>query len=442
MLTKFQKSCIVALITSPLAFKAFIEKSKNVKYVMQFLNKLWPYNIRKKDKKSDSKKMTFGKMLISALEMELKIGRSEFNTKTRYFLLSNENILRKSSKSEVIQKGEKLNGINAKKVISDLHIMCMLRKNSKQIIYENANSILDIGVISKKAHGGISVDFLFGIYGGIELEYSSTFIKLANKNFISIIGFEIKSHGMAMHRKAAILQVIEMIKFDAKMSSRRCYNGQNIGIEFEYSGVWHGKMEKELIRKGAISFNSGFDGDETNGNTDEEFNDRLRENRLRINGLAGINALYSLVEQMSLDSKITTSSGLHVHVDVGFRNKIKYRYEIRSILSRMSLIVAKELADIYLIKCKDSYEERAEFVRKNFFSDLKMSDEFDTIEFRMLYPTFDYQLVMIQILASLHIVNSIINKYKNEDLDKQLNIDYLRFLAEKSIERKKLIDNC
>ena len=46
-MTNWEKSCIEALVTSPIAFSLFRDKQKNKKHVDQFINKIWPYKIEK-----------------------------------------------------------------------------------------------------------------------------------------------------------------------------------------------------------------------------------------------------------------------------------------------------------------------------------------------------------------------------------------------------------
>ena len=62
-MTNWEKSCVEALITSPTAFALFRDKQKNKKHVDQFINKIWPYKIKKEFKEESTGDKIFNSLL-------------------------------------------------------------------------------------------------------------------------------------------------------------------------------------------------------------------------------------------------------------------------------------------------------------------------------------------------------------------------------------------
>ena len=77
--------------------------------------------------------------------------------------------------------------------------------------------------------------------------------------------------------------------YNKKITSMR-KNYINVGIEIEYDGTkTPDNIQHRILENGCISFDSGYDGD---------YAERLRENRIRLNGIAGFKGLYILLEYM------------------------------------------------------------------------------------------------------------------------------------------------
>lgn len=52
----------------------------------------------------------------------------------------------------------------------------------------------------------------------------------------------------------------------------------------------------------------------------EIYHGRLRENRIRLNGIAGFKGLYILLEYMKENDKLAKNSSVHMHIDCGALN--------------------------------------------------------------------------------------------------------------------------
>ena len=88
-MTNWEKSCVDALVTSPAAFALFKAKQKNKKHVDQYINTIWPYEIKKASnpKKSITRKSSIFifKPIIRFLNDLLEQGESGYVDKEYMF---------------------------------------------------------------------------------------------------------------------------------------------------------------------------------------------------------------------------------------------------------------------------------------------------------------------------------------------------------------------
>jgi hypothetical protein len=218
------------------------------------------------------------------------------------------------------------------------------------------------------------------------------------------------------------------------------YKSINVGIEIEYDGVNCQCLEKQLLANGAISFNSGWDGGGEDGNhCPQQHLHRLRENRLRINGMKGLKSLYILLEWMKNNNcKIDSESGMHYHIDCtdvaeksySSNNRIEIYYKrVRDIIFNLSVITNTAVARVYEMP-------KAQCICDNDLNlwkfGLKANDEFSTIEWRCGTPILQYKTLVLQILVAIHVTEC--SKYQN----KNPNDKYLWMLGEISDETRNL----
>lgn len=386
-MTNWEKSCIEALITSPIAFSLFRDKQKNKKHVDQFINKIWPYKIEKVFKTEQKYKSD----IFDEILKRIMIARNHEN------------------KSDEIDLGTiHLNDIKGEKLIE------MFNKNIKtKHCYSNGNYIIrltfqtDTGV-SKRVH----------INDGLR-NYREEFTEVIFKSAV-YTGIEIVAVDGRVGTDEVIDAFLSCVEKNKKPRGaenkfRRKFIGQNVGIEIEYDGIWHNYLEKELVKtKNAISFNSGIDGGITNGSDGMYFmHERLRENRLRINGHRGLDALYFLLEEMNKTNSImTTKSGMHFHIDLTHQGSRKLKSD-----PDWKLLNSTELELLHSIfEIKNSDRHIKEQIR--------FPTEFNTMEWRMGSPTLNYSKLVIEILTAIHVTNVITKK------NKQINSEYLECLLD------------
>lgn len=226
--------------------------------------------------------------------------------------------------------------------------------------------------------------------------------------------------------------ILNQIGHKTTGKKKKEYKSINIGIEIEYTGCNCQSLEKQLLANGAVSFNSGWDGGGEDGNhCPEQHSHRLRENRLRINGMKGLKSLYILLEWMKNNNcKIDIQSGMHYHIDCTdvaeksylSNNRIEIYYErIRNIILNLSGITNTAVARVYEIP-------KAQCICDNNFDlhkfGLLPNGEFFTIEWRCGTPILQYKTLVLQILVAIHVTEC--SKYQN----KNPNDKYLWMLGE------------
>lgn len=385
-MTNWEKSCVEALITSPTAFALFRDKQKNKKHVDQFINKIWPYKIKKEFKEDNTGDKIFNSLLEkimiirSAPEKYDEIDTGTFNI------------------GEIT--GEKLIKIFNKNITST----CKNPDGGNHIVKILFYAINGSAARVYIKHGVYDYKKEFTAAIKEDLIYSSIEVRAVDGRSWSD---EIIDSFMSCVRK-------DDRNIDCHMKFKRAFRGQNVGIEIEYDGIWHNYLEKELIKtKNALSFNSGIDGGVTDGSNERYLmHERLRENRLRINGHRGLVALHFLLEEMNRTNSImTVNSGMHFHID------LTHIIRKKSVDPDWSFVGESQLQIIY-----DIFEikNRSMHIR----SEIRFPTEFNTMEWRMGSPILNYSRLAIEILTAIHVTNVIMKK------NKQINSEYLKCLLD------------
>ena len=386
-MTSWEKSCIEALIASPIAFSLFRDKQKNKKHVDQFINKIWPYKIEKVFKaKQEERSDVFDKIL------------------KRIMIVRNH-----EDKSDEIDLGMiHLNDVKGKELIR------IFNKNMKdQTCNSSGNHIIRLELQAKT--GRSTRIYIKNGFRNYRKEITEVIFESAIYTRIEMV---------AVDRRLGTDEVIDAFLscVEGNKKSRRTedkfkrkFIGQNVGIEIEYDGIWHNYLENELVKsKNAISFNSGIDGGTTTGEDEIYLNSaRLRENRLRINGHRGLNALYFLLEEMNRTNSImTTKSGMHFHIDLTHQGSRNLESDPNWRLLNSTEL--KLLHSIFEIKNSDRHIQEQ----------IRFPTEFNTMEWRMGSPTLNYSKLVIEILTAIHVTNVITKK------NKQINSEYLECLLD------------
>ena len=400
-MTKWQESCITALASSPLAWEAFKMKQRNKRMLWQYVNRIWPYKRIKKAR-------------TSTLEYTECINELKIFTK---WLVNNHNNLE-----------EKLFTFREGKVKSN-----MLEEALKDITHP----------ISTKGVGGnyfleININYKSGspdtisTYSDRQISYiiSNRYgINKGEEYYINNIRVFSSLHNM--HRMfnqvfdelRYIIEKLKLLRDKAyNHNSHPSYNSLNVGIEIEHDAdnPTSEEIKNLILRHNCSSYDSGFDG-----NMDH----RLRENRIRLNGINGLKGLYILLEDMKENTAIARNSSVHMHIDCKYDEYNEYytKYYKKEIRTQdiyswgnavsyytIRLVIRNPEAIKYL-----QYIFEYKNVGEKFFwsnsRNVRVATEFDTIEYRFLIVNLKYSDYVIQMLALIHITecikhNCILNK--------------------------------
>lgn len=400
-MTKWQESCITALASSPLAWEAFKMKQRNKRMLWQYVNRIWPYKRIKKTR-------------TSTLEYTECI--NELKTFAKW-LVNNHNNLE-----------EKIFTFREGKVKSN-----MLEEALKDITHPistegvGGNYFLEININYKSG----SPDTI-STYSDRQISYiiSNRYgINKGEEYYINNIRVFSSLHNM----RRMFSQVFDELKYIIeKLISLRdesrnynpitLYNSLNVGIEIEHDAdnPTSEKIQKLILRHNCSSYDSGFDG-----NMDH----RLRENRIRLNGINGLKGLYILLEDMKENTAIARNSSVHMHIDCKYdeydehytkyyKNELHkpsmYNWDDAVSYYTKRLVIRNPEAIKYL-----QYIFKYKNVGEKFFwpnsRNVRVATEFDTIEYRFLIVNLKYSDYVIQMLVLIHITecikhNCILNK--------------------------------
>lgn len=400
-MTKWQESCITALASSPLAWEAFKMKQRNKRMLWQYVNRIWPYKRIKKTR-------------TSTLEYTECI--NELKTFAKW-LVNNHNNLE-----------EKIFTFREGKVKSN-----MLEEALKDITHP----------ISTKGVGGnyfleININYKSGspdtisTYSDRQISYiiSNRYgINEGEEYYINNIRVFSSLHNM----RRMFSQVFDELKYIIeKLISLRdesrnynpitLYNSLNVGIEIEHDAdnPTSEEIKNLILRHNCSSYDSGFDG-----NMDH----RLRENRIRLNGINGLKGLYILLEDMKENAAIARNSSVHMHIDCKYDEYDEhYTKYYKNELHKPSIYNWDDAVSYYTKRLVIRNPEAIKYLQyifeyknvgeKFFWSNsrnVRVATEFDTIEYRFLIVNLKYSDYVIQMLALIHITecikhNCILNK--------------------------------
>ena len=200
-------------------------------------------------------------------------------------------------------------------------------------------------------------------------------------------------------------------------------NRMNIGIEIEYEGdKTSDETAAKLKKLGVVMFNSGWDGfgydSEPSGWMKTEM---LHENRIRLDGINGLSALYCLLEDMKeTRCAFGHNSSIHIHTDCAYDKSFNpiikpFCYYPDGWERQNANIIFREYANILFnngasVHFCPALNTIFKLDLNTFFDNTNINFEFKTIEYRAIVPTFNYSLLLIQIIAVVHLTRCIKNK--------------------------------
>lgn len=377
-MTKFEKSCIEAICESPMAFELFRKRAHNVKRVDQFVNKIWPYRLRSNKKTKSKDNLPVIRRIRNILYEESLVPQADCSTTSYEFNYS----------ATQLEREMKMIGKS-----TSIEILCPLADNILQMCDEDWGTIIQLS-------------------GRRRESVSSILSSIFKSNILDSKKIYINRHSGRHYSKELLAHVVvmfdEVLNKEAKIKSTYL----NVGIEIEYNGCSMSYFSKELLKNRAVSFDSGWDGDSTG---------RLRENRLRIAGVGGLKSLKLLLIEMEKKScTLDYASGIHYHIDCSETDPGRLIYQ--------------EKRNEILKLLKDNYPEVREIFGANesnmshyLQERIRIPDEFETLEWRMIYPSLNYSLMVSQMLFCIY-MTKIATSYDEENPPK-INGEYLSLLA-------------
>lgn len=396
-MTKWQESCITALASSPFAWEAFKMKQRNKNLLWQYINRIWPYHRIV----STNKKLSKDSQMINELNrllVYLKAYNMESNCSYNF-----------SSAIDFIITDKDMMSIKAARLLPD-SARNIYDTNRFNVTLTGGNMVsgtTDIIKLFANQQVGDHIHFN-AICGNMsrpkeQIKNCIHGIKLLICTYNSIYGTQKET---------------ELIKKKIKT-----LNWLNIGIEIEHDALneTSKKIVKRILQQNCVEYDSGYDGG---------MRSRLRENRIRLNGIKGLKGLYTLLQDMQENAAIADNSSVHMHIDCKFDNsyeRIKSNVNnmvnegrrnftdleqtfIDIILSYEILEEFVQIFDLHKISCISDFER---WVDLNGI--IRFNNEFNTVEYRFCIPNFNYSDYVIQILFLIHITecikhNSRINK--------------------------------
>lgn len=400
-MTKWQESCITALASSPLAWEAFKMKQRNKRMLWQYVNRIWPYKKIEKTK-------------INTLEYTECINELKIFTK---WLVNNRNTIEEATFR-----------FKDKKVKSSI-LEEALKNITKPISTEGAGGNYFLEIVITYKSGDTDRISTCGSEQIVHIIRNRWGIKAGNEYYINRIRFFSSLSRMnemfsqLYTELQYIIRKLELLRDRSRnYNPHILYNSLNIGIEIEHDAdnPTSEKIQKLILRHNCSSYDSGFDG-----NMDH----RLRENRVRLNGINGLKGLYILLEDMKENTAIARNSSVHMHIDCKYDEYNEYytkyyKKEIRTqgiygwndaVSYYTKRLVIRNPEAIKYLQYIFNYKNVGE---KSFWSNshsVRIATEFDTIEYRFLIVNLKYSDYVIQMLALIHITecikhNCILNK--------------------------------
>ena len=382
---------LAAMMTSPTALTLFKAKQSNKRHCDQVINSLWSYktekivnaDIRWRKPKTKSIEKLIAKLSYISANMLLESGRTKkpikINAHVQGEIFTNLHFYEENELFKLINKMKTLR--------------CEVSNQYKLFNFERWGRDLE----------------------RVYLPYTSDYFRdTLNTMFVNDIDIVIPMFDNIKGAKiwlkyrnkfiAQLKEFVQLLKkaYNKKITSMR-KNYINVGIEIEYDGTKTPEnIQCRILENGCISFDSGYDGN---------YAGRLRENRIRLNGIAGFKGLYILLEYMKENDKLAKNSSVHMHIDCGVLNVAEIKYKVNGNYIRLSTMtiynrIIKLVRDEYQLLC-DIFEcDESDGTYTGFFSDnMRWNDDFNTVEFRFCMVSLNYTDYVYQMLIFIHIVN-------------------------------------
>jgi hypothetical protein len=400
-MTKWQESCITALASSPLAWEAFKMKQRNKRMLWQYVNRIWPYKRIKKTRTSTleyteciNELKTFAKWLVN----------NHNNLEEKIFTFREGKV-----KSNILEEALKdiTHPISTEEVGGNYFLEINIKYKSESFDTTSTCGDRQISYI---------ISNRYGINEGEEYY-------LYNIRVFSSLHNMHRMFNQVFDELQYIIEKLRLLQDKSRnYKPITLYNSLNVGIEIEHDAdnPTSEKIKNLILRHNCSSYDSGFDG-----NMDH----RLRENRIRLNGINGLKGLYILLEDMKENAAIARNSSVHMHIDCKYDEYNEhYTKYYKNELHKPSIYNWDDAVSYYTKRLVIRNPEAIKYLQyifeyknvgeKLFWSNsrnVRVATEFDTIEYRFLIVNLKYSDYVIQMLALIHITecikhNCILNK--------------------------------
>lgn len=400
-MTKWQESCITALASSPLAWEAFKMKQRNKRMLWQYVNRIWPYKRIKKTRTSTleyteciNELKTFAKWLVN----------NHNNLEEKNFTFREGKV-----KSNILEEALKdiTHPISTEGVGGNYFLEINIKYKSESFDTTSTCGDRQISYIISNRYG-INEGEEYYLYNIRVFSSLHNMHRMFNQVFDEL--------------HYIIEKLISLREESRNYNPITLYNSLNVGIEIEHDAdnPTSEKIQKLILRYNCSSYDSGFDG-----NMDH----RLRENRIRLNGINGLKGLYILLEDMKENAAIARNSSVHMHIDCKYDEYDEhYTKYYKNELHKPSIYNWDDAVSYYTKRLVIRNPEAIKYLQyifeyknvgeKFFWSNsrnIRVATEFDTIEYRFLIVNLKYSDYVIQMLALIHITecikhNCILNK--------------------------------
>lgn len=397
-MTKWQESCITALASSPFAWEAFKMKQRNKNLLWQYINRIWPYHRIISENiitSNDTKMIEELKRLLTYLEnYNISANKAYYFPKPIQFTITDTD-------EKVIHSLKSL----PQSVINICETNNFNSTFGGEDVLSGRNNIINL--LNMRTTGD-SISFLY-ICGNMSEPENQ--IKNCIYNITLLLGAYETIKGIKKSKKEPEKKVKDTI------------NWLNIGIEIEHdaSSKTSKKIQKRILQQNCTEYDSGYDGG---------MSCRLRENRIRLNGIKGLKGLYTLLQDMQENAAIAENSSVHMHIDCKFDNSYyKVTRNVHKSISEcrrsftdleqsfvdfiLNNEMLEEFINIFGLTSINNIEDFERWVDSTGI--LRFNDEFNTIEYRFCIPNFNYSDYVIQMLFLIHVTecikhNSVINR--------------------------------
>lgn len=392
-MTKWQESCITALASSPYTWEAFKLKQKNKNLLWQYINRIWPYRRVENDCKMIAEN---SKTLENALRLLL-------------FTLQN-------NKERIIDsRGLEFSRIEFIIQPLDAIVVGTAQYNPKR---KSPRAFFNHFL------GGKRID----VYAGRDLIdnllSAPVNITLYFDRICSSLNYPEEQYNCCINNIEILLEMYEKFKKDKtkkrKKVQKTIINWLNVGIEIEHDAEnsTNPKIIRKILQQNCKSYDSGYDGNST---------DRLRENRIRLNGIKGLKGLYTLLQDMQENAAITNKSSVHIHIDCKYDDSFdklieRFRKMHGSIIRIFIKTISPVFEEFKVIFKIDETTTKNQLI-ENSDTPLRFSEEFHTMEYRFCIPNFKYSDYVIQILFLIHVTECLKHNAK-------INKNYIGLLTE------------